>query len=62
MEEIHRAHNEAVSYFNKIVRATCMRCPNTGQLFHPIGFRGLVAHLMVTHPKDFWEGKIECLA
>lgn len=50
--ELERA--DATKYFNKIIRHTCIGCPESGLLFYPMGFEGLAEHMRFAHPKRFW--------
>ncbi|KAI9814687.1 MAG: hypothetical protein M1832_005686 [Thelocarpon impressellum] len=59
--DAERKQAEAIKHFNKIVRATCTKCPETAMLFFPMGFEGLVEHMRIAHPRSFWEGKFHCL-
>ena len=46
---------EGIKSFNKIVRKSCVACPDTTLLFYPMGFEGLVQHMKFGHAKLFWE-------
>ncbi|MCJ1257558.1 hypothetical protein MMC24_005384 [Lignoscripta atroalba] len=46
---------EGIKYFNKIIRKSCVACPDTMLLFYPMGFEGLVEHMRVGHARLFWE-------
>ena len=59
--DAERKHHEGVEIFNKIVRQTCMKCPENGLKFYPAGFEGLVEHMRLCHPSKFWEGIFYCL-
>lgn len=43
-----------IKYFNKIIRHTCVGCPETALLFYPMGFEALVEHMRSAHAKRFW--------
>ena len=45
---------DAIKYFNKIIRHTCVGCPETALLFYPMGFEALVEHMRFAHAKRFW--------
>ena len=45
---------DAIKYFNKIIRHTCVGCPETALLFYPMGFEALVEHMRFAHARRFW--------
>ena len=47
--------NEKIKYFNKIMRDTCIVCPETGLKLNQIGLEELVNHMHLCHPDRFWE-------
>ncbi|KAI9757789.1 MAG: hypothetical protein M4579_003325 [Chaenotheca gracillima] len=49
-------YSKHLAQFNKIVRASCQRCPITGRLFYPWGIEGLVDHVKYGHPDFFYGG------
>ena len=45
---------EGVLYFNKIIRHTCVACPETSLLLYPMGFEGMLEHIRIWHPKLYF--------
>ncbi|KZF24418.1 hypothetical protein L228DRAFT_96127 [Xylona heveae TC161] len=45
-----------IKQFEKVIRYSCTRCPETGGLYYPIGFEGLIEHMRIGHATLFWEG------
>lgn len=45
---------EAIKSFNRIIRHTCVGCPESALLFYPMGFQGLVEHMRLSHSRRFW--------
>lgn len=50
--ELERA--DGIKFFNKIIRHTCIGCPESALLFYPMGFEGLVEHMRTSHGRRFW--------
>ena len=45
---------DAIKHFNKIIRHTCVACPDTSLLFYPMGFEALLEHMRLGHARRFW--------
>ena len=49
-----RDWKKKIDDFNKIIKKTCVICPNTGGLYFPMGIEGLVNHMLTFHDAIFW--------
>ncbi|MCJ1479203.1 hypothetical protein MMC13_007887 [Lambiella insularis] len=45
---------QQVKDFNKIIKRTCVACPQTSLLLYPMGIEGLLQHMMHSHLRRFW--------
>lgn len=52
--EAEQKQLEGIKHFNKIIRHTCVACPDTSLLLYPMGFEGMLEHLRTWHPKLYF--------
>ncbi len=52
--EAEQKRAEGIKHFNKIVRHSCVACPDTSLLLYPMGFEGVLEHLRIWHPKLYF--------